>query len=258
MQYFDQIRDIVVESGQLVMHYFQKDIQIFCKPDGSLVTNVDIENEKFLHDKLLEIIPHAGVLGEESGCQSEELEYMWVIDPLDGTKNFIKGIPHFCISIALTFRGQPIVAAIYNPNNKQFYYAEKNFGTWINGIKKFIIQEQDFENKGIIVVVDEVQFQQIKSEQTYYGLFEHLHVSNRYFGSAGLDAAYGAAGHIDFILFEDIAWWDVAAGMLLIEEAGGYVSWEKNLGTKDCKGVFKAGHPLIYQQFLTIIDKQNL
>src|SRR3990167_8236187 len=138
MQYFDQLQDIMVRSGQLVMQYFRQEIQTFCKQDGSCVTNVDIENETFLKQELKKIVPQAGFIAEESGCQNDRCDYLWVIDPLDGTKNFIKGIPHFCISVALTLHGESVVAAIYNPVSKEFYYAEKGCGAWLNGIKKLV------------------------------------------------------------------------------------------------------------------------
>lgn len=256
MQYFDQIENIMVRSGQLVMQYFRQDLEVYCKIDGSLATNVDIENEIFLQQELLRIMPDAGIVAEESGAQNEDREYMWVIDPLDGTKNFIQGIPHFCICIALTFRGEPIVGAIYNPITKDLYYAEKGLGAWLNGKNKIAIQDQNFENTGVLVVVDDLQLKHIKLQQELESGCNNLQISNRYFGCAGLDSVYVAAGYLNFIVFENIAWWDVAAGMLLIEQAGGMVDWKIKSSKKSISGRFIAGHPSIFKQFYMIVDSK--
>lgn len=256
MQYFDQIEDVMVRSGQLVMHYFRQDVDIYCKADGSLATNVDIENEIFLQQELLRIMPDAGILAEESGVQNEDREYMWVIDPLDGTKNFIQGIPHFCICIALTFRGEPIVAAIYNPVTKDLYYAEKGLGTWLNGKHTIVIKDQNFENTGVLVVVEDHQLEHIKLQQELEIGCNKLQISNRYFGCAGLDSVYIAAGYLNFIVFKNIAWWDVAAGMLLIEQAGGIVDWQVKSCDKSKRGRFIAGHPSIFKQLYMIVDSK--
>lgn len=249
MQYFDQIQDVMIRSGQLVMQYFRHDINIVRKADGSLATNVDIENELFLKQELLKIMPQAGFIAEESGCENGQFDFIWVIDPLDGTKNFIKGIPYFCICIALTFRGNPIVGAIYNPVSKDFYYAEKGYGAWLNGMQKLKMQKNDVEIKDVVVVVDENQFQRMKLQQEAQSLSRRLQVSNRNFGSAGLETAYIAAGHIDYMVFENAPWWDVVAGTLLIQEAGGFVSWHTNSFDAMSKGTFVAGNPWVCKQF---------
>ena len=250
MQYFDRLQDVMARSGQLVMQYFRQEIQISCKQDGSLVTNVDIENEKFLKHELAAIMPQAGFMAEESGCENEQFDFMWVIDPLDGTKNFIKGIPYFCICVTLTLHGKPIVATIYNPITKELYYAEKGCGAWMNGTDKLEIQKKDFETTGIVVVVDENQLQRMKLQQEAQSLSRRVHISNRNFGSVGLETAYVAAGYIDGMVFENAPWWDVAAGMLLIQESGGFVSWHVNSVDTMTKGSFVAGHPWICQQYL--------
>jgi len=249
MRYFDQIQDVMIRSGQLIMQSFRQDIQVTRKPDGSLVTSVDIENELFLKKELTKIIPNSGFIAEESGLENELFDFIWVIDPLDGTRNFIKGIPHFCISVALTCKGVIIAAAIYNPIMKDLYYAEKDSGAWLNGIHKLIIQNKKFEIDGIITVIDDVDFTKIKSQLTVQKSFEKMHISNRYFGSVGLDTAYLAAGYVDYMVCENIAWWDIAAGKLLIEQAGSVTEWCKKQENTSQYGCFKAGNPKIYQCF---------
>src|SRR4051812_37456887 len=103
LQYFDQIQDVMRRSGKWLMHKFEsRDYQIFEKDTNtSLVTSVDLENERFLIQELQKIVPGTAILAEELGYQGEESNLTWVIDPLDGTRNFVKGIPLFCIMVSL-------------------------------------------------------------------------------------------------------------------------------------------------------------
>ncbi len=121
LQYFDQLQDVMIRSGQLIMQKFRTDYEIFEKDGGSIVTAVDLENELFLKAELAKIVPQAGFCAEESGLSDTQSDFMWVIDPLDGTRNFVKGIAHFCIMVALTYQGEPIVTAIYQPITKELY-----------------------------------------------------------------------------------------------------------------------------------------
>jgi len=254
MQYFDQLQDVMTKSGQLVMQYFRQELQVSCKQDGSLVTNVDIENEKFLRQELAIIKPDAGFIAEESGCKDDQCDYVWVIDPLDGTRNFVKGIPHFCIILALTFHEEPIVAAIYNPITKDFYYAEKDHGAWLN--RKKMMQSHIIENHGLVLVGDECKMTEIRSYIKNHQLFENMTISYRLCGSTGLDTAYVAAKSIDLIICNEKSWWDIAAGLLLIQEAGGIIHLVKNKGSRDKVKSFVAGNPLIFKQILTIVDSK--
>jgi myo-inositol-1(or 4)-monophosphatase len=242
MQYFAQLQDVMIRSGQLVMQYFHGNYDVFEKEHSSLVTTVDFENEKFLKSELVKIMPEAGFLAEESGVSGAESDYIWVIDALDGTRNFAKGIPHFCIMIALTYKNEPIVAAIYQPMTQELYYAEKGKGLWLNGITRIEFADRQIDSKGVIVICSDVDFQIMKLK-----LKENkIQISRRYFGSAGIDAIYLAAGNVDCIIFRNIAWWDVAAGMLLIEEAGSLIfHYEKSI-ENSVYGTLKAGNKLFF------------
>ena len=241
LQYFDQLQDVMMRSGQLVMQQFRGNYEIFEKQGYSLVTSVDLENEKFLKLELAKIVPGAGFLAEESGISQSASDLVWVIDPIDGTRNFVKGIPHFCIMVALTYKDEPIVAAIYQPATKEFYYAEKGKGLWLQG-KRIQSIDRSMVIKSAIVVCSSADFSQIKLK-----LKENkIQVSRRYFGSAGIDAIYLAVGNIDFVIFRDIAWWDVAAGMLLIQEAGGLICHYEKSAIKNKYGTLKAGNKLFF------------
>lgn len=253
MQYFDQLQDVMIRSGQLVMQGFFSDFTIFEKETESLAglkaqsskslfTNVDVGNEQFLKLELSKIVPQAGFCAEESGLSGEQSDWMWVIDPIDGTKNFIKGIPHFCIMVALTYKNEPIVAAIYQPVTKELYYAEKGKGFWLNGTQRIEFTDRLMQDKSALVVCDEADLQEIDLQ-----LKENkIQISRRYFGSAGIDAIYLATGNIDLVIFRNIAWWDIAAGMLLIHEAGGLVCHYEKSDEKIGFGTLKAGNKLFF------------
>lgn len=241
LQYFDQLRDIMVRSGQLVMQHFRGDYTVFEKKGYTVATSVDIENENFLKMELANIVPSAGFIAEESGISGLQSDLMWVIDPLDGTKNFIKGIPHFCIIVALTYCDEPIVAAIYQPCTQEFYYAEKGKGFWVSGNRLESV-DRSMKHNVALVHASHADVTSIKLK-----LKENkIQISKRYFGSAGMDAIYLAMGNIDFLVFQDIAWWDVAAGMLCIDQAGGLkYSYKKSLN-KVGYGSLRAGNPLLF------------
>ena len=244
LQYFDQLQDVMIRSGRLVMQYFGKDFQIFEKGHHSIVTAVDLENEQFLKDELAKIMPEAGFCAEESGLSGVQSDWIWVIDPLDGTKNFVKGIPHFCIMIALTYKDNPVLSAIYIPTTQQFYYAQEGKGAWLNGLR---IESIDRSMKSKIAIVDcsVVDVQKIKLK-----LKENkIQISRRCFGSAGVDAVYLAPGAIDLMIFRDVAWWDVAAGMLLIQQAGGLICNYQKSVKKMGHGTLQAGNKLFFDDF---------
>ena len=244
LQYFDQLHDVMIRSGRLVMHYFKTDIVIYKKNGGSIVTAVDYENEQFLKSELAKIMPQAGFCAEESGISGAISDWMWVIDPIDGTKNFVKGIPHFCIMVALAYKNNPVVSAIYVPALGDFYYAEQGKGAWYNGVR---IKFTDRSIKGDVALVDcsaeSMRTIRLKLKEN------NIQISRRYFGSAGIDAIYLATGSIDFIGFDDIAWWDVAAGMLLVDESGGLVCQYQQSVKKIGYGSLKAGNILFFDKF---------
>ncbi len=241
LKYYFQLQDIMMRSGRLVMNYFKADYAIFEKAKYSIVTAVDVENEAFLKKELALIMPQAGFCAEESGYDHNDSEWVWVIDPLDGTKNFVKGIPHFCIMVALTYKNETMVSAIYVPDLQEFYYAEKNHGAFCNGK---VIEFKNRSIKGGFAFVDcsldQVRDIRLKLKE------KEIQISRRYFGSAGIDAIYVATGSIDLIVFQDIAWWDVAAGMLLIQESGGLVCDYRKSEEKIGYGALKAGNKLFF------------
>lgn len=243
--YFEQIEDVMIRSGELVMQQFGADFEIIKKNGGSIVTTVDFENELFLKSELEKIVPQASFFAEESGKTGEQSDYVWVIDALDGTRNFIKKIPHFCIMIALTYKDEPILSAIYQPITKQLYYAEKGKGLWLDGQKVRFI-DRLVKTQAALVVCSQVDWQPIKLKFKQ----KNIQISRRYFGSAGIDALFLVNGSIDYVIFSSIHWWDVAPGMLIIAEAGGLIYKYKKSLIEDDLGAFQAGNQLFFSCFV--------
>lgn len=216
-----KVEPIVRKAGEILLSYFQK--QLVWKDKGShgFVTEADLAVEDFLIKSLELLIPGVDFFAEESGERNNGSDYCWVIDPLDGTTNFAYGLPYFCISVALTYKQKPVFGMIYQPLLDELFYAERAKGAFLNGQRIKIAESRPMEKTLLMVgfpyskgeeFVHVLQYLEKISKQTY--AFRHL-------GAIALDLAYTACGRSDGIFFEGLGWWDVAAGTILIQEAGG-------------------------------------
>jgi myo-inositol-1(or 4)-monophosphatase len=219
------VEKIIKKAGQIQLSYFKKALSLDRreKNGAGFVTQADLETEKFLIQELGKLMPGADFYAEESGVSGNG-EYRWVIDPLDGTTNFAHGLPHFCISIALTHNDDVIFGMIYQPVLNELFWAEKGQGAWLNGTK-IAVSSQDSLSKSFLVIV--IPYSGFKQGEEFARLLWSIvpgAYSFRYLGAAALDLAYVACGRFDGICFAGLAWWDFAAGQLLIKEAGGCVT----------------------------------
>ncbi len=223
MNYVDAMLITVQKAGDLVLSHFRSDMKVAIKHDGSMVTEVDLACELLLKRELSAIIPGSGFMAEESGIEPGN-EYTWVIDPIDGTKNFERGLPYFCISVALMHHANIIVAVTYAPALKDLFYAQAGSGAWLNGIK-LSLQDKHWKQCGVVVAVGSGYVAQIDRLCKIKASCKEIcgPVSFRVGGAAALDLAYVAAGMFDVAIFENLKWWDAAAGILLIQEAGGLI-----------------------------------
>ena len=185
-------------------------LQVSKKGPRDFVTKTDKHVEKILIEELSKIKKNYSFLSEEVGAiENKDKENIWIIDPIDGTTNFLHGIPHFAICIALESKKEIISGLIFDPIKDEMFYAEKNKGAYLNN------QRLRVSNKNSI---DECLF-----SSNHEGVkFSNLNM--RYSGCAALDLAYVASGRLDGFFHNKINIWDVAAGALLVEEAGGIVN----------------------------------
>ncbi len=203
---------------------------------------------KLIHERH----PEHAILAEESGGIAETRDYLWVIDPLDGTKNYIHGFPVFAVSIALQFKNELQVGVVFNPVRDELFYAEKGKGAFLNDAPINVSATADFSQ---CLLATGFPFRAKHLTEPYLAIFKELfyQVSDfRRAGAAAIDLAYVACGRLDGFWELTLNPWDIAAGILLIEEAGGKVTdlWDGNTYLK--KGHIVASNGLIHEQITEI------
>ena len=194
-----------------------ENLQVSVKGPLDFVTNTDIKVEKILIEELTKSKKNFTILSEESGViKNKDVKNIWIIDPIDGTTNFLHGIPHFAISIALQSNNEIVSGLIFDPIKNEMFYAEKNNGAYLNNKRIRVSKKKDL-NKCLFA--------------TNGKKYKNTNLHNRKSGSAALDMAYVAAGRYDGYFQENLNLWDIAAGIILVKEAGGMlneVNLEKN------------------------------
>ena len=216
-----------------------ENLQVSKKGPKDFVTNSDKKTEKVLINELTKNKKKYSILSEEIGfIKNDDNDYVWVIDPIDGTTNFLHGIPHFCISIGLKFKDEIISGIIFDPIKNEIFYAEKNQGAYFNNHRIRVSKRKN---------LDECLFATNKN-----GL-SSADLNARIFGSAALDLAYVASGRIDGYFQNGLNLWDIAAGTLIVKEAGGIVNNYDLEKTKNIKVV--ASSEYINQKMLKRLNK---
>ncbi len=191
-----------------------------------IVTNVDVEVEKIVKKSVLSAFPDDSILGEETGTteSSASDRRLWVIDPIDGTTNFSKGIPHSCVSIAVVEENEPRIAVVYDPFMGELFEATKGYGAKMNGDEIHVSNISDLEqaviNTGYQYSAEKMREKVLKDYEAFFGKVQAIRV----FGSAVLDQCYVAIGRIDAFWEYSLKPWDVAAGSLIAKEAGAVVT----------------------------------
>ena len=185
-------------------------LQVSVKGPSNFVTNADTKAEKIIIEELMKAKKNYSIISEEDGSKiNSDSENVWIIDPIDGTSNFLHGIPHFAISIALKSNNEIISGLIYDPIKDEMFYAEKNSGAFFNNQRIKVSKKKEIEN---------CLFATGGKEKVILDLI------TRKTGSAALDMAYVAAGRYDGYFQNNLNLWDVAAGIIIIKEAGGIVN----------------------------------
>ncbi len=220
--YVNTAVDAARKAGRLIMRSFDnlETLQISAKSQNEFVTQVDHASENLIIETLRKAYPDHAFYGEESG-RSGQANMIWIIDPLDGTTNFIHGFPQFSISIAAVYKGKPEHGVIYDPLKDELFTASRGQGAQLNH-KRIRVSERHQINEALLGTgfpYDDMRFL-----EAYLNLFKTicpLAAGIRRAGSAALDLAYVAAGRLDGFWECNLKPWDVAAGSLLIKEAGG-------------------------------------
>jgi myo-inositol-1(or 4)-monophosphatase len=231
-------------------------LQVTEKNHNDFVTEVDQAAERAIIEVLKGAYPDHAILAEESGASAnlhDEQENVWIIDPLDGTTNFIHGFPQYCVSIALQQRGQITQAVVYDPTRNDLFTASKGAGAFLND-KRIRVTKRDKIADGLIGTG--FPYTDLSALEEYMQMFRIMTEKTaglRRPGAAALDLAYVAAGRLDGFFEKKLKPWDIAAGSLLITEAGGIVGTFAGESDYLYKGDVIAGNPKIFSQMVNLL-----
>ena len=186
-----------------------ENLQVSKKGPKDFVTNADIKTEKIIIEELKKARPNYSIISEENGVEkNKDDSNFWIIDPIDGTTNFLHGVPHFAISIALQSNNEIVCGLIYDPIKDELFYGEKNHGAYFNNQRIRVSKKRE---------IDECLFAVGKGKYNPDLIYRRS-------GSAALDLAYVASGRFDGYFQNNLNLWDVAAGIIIVKEAGGIVN----------------------------------
>jgi myo-inositol-1(or 4)-monophosphatase len=219
--------EAVVRAGEVQLSRFGTDVRVDKKGTIDLVTEIDLQIEREFRRMVSERFDDHVVLGEEfesQGDREAESRYCWVFDPVDGTTNYAHGLPIFCSSLALEIDGELAVGAVYDPTRRELFTAERGQGAWLNG-RPLRVSSADALIDSLLVTGFHYEIQRDPEELVrLFGEFIARARAVRRLGSAALDLCYVAAGRFDGYWESKIQPWDVAAGALIVAEAGGRVT----------------------------------
>lgn len=242
------------EAGQILLEKFGRKINISLKGDINLVTEADLASEKLIIERIKSYYPKHSILAEESGnaVVSGDSSWKWIIDPLDGTTNFAHGYPCFCVTLALEHEGKIVLGVTFDPTRNELFAAERGQGATLNN-KPIRVSETEKLSDALLVTGFPYNFKE--KENFARSLTNFLLQSRgvRRDGSAAIDMAYVACGRFDGFWEEGLNPWDVAAGILLIEEAGGRVSYYDGSPFSIYSPPICASNGLIHEEMLQVL-----
>jgi len=234
-------RGLVRDFGEI------ENLQVSKKGPGDFVSNADKKAEKTLVAELSKARPRFGFLLEEGGeIEGADTSNRWIIDPLDGTSNFLHGIPHFSISIALERDGEPAAGVVYEPVSDQMFVAEKGQGAYLNNRRLRVSARKDLQES---LFATGIPFAGKSGHDRYLQQLKAVMAVSagvRRFGSAALDLAYVAAGRYEGFWEMGLFPWDIAAGIVLVREAGGFVTDLKGGNEMMASGGIIAANDLLH------------
>jgi len=217
------MQSIAREAGALLMEYFDKHIKIEYKGDADLVTAADRKSEALIRERIRAQWPDHDVLGEEEGLRDTGSEYRWYVDPLDGTTNFAHGYPVFCVSMALEHKSEMIAGLCFDPTRNEMFTAEKGKGAFLNGAPIHVSKIAKLSESLVATGFPSHKRHKNPNIYFYHQITLRTHGVRRA-GSAALDLCSVACGRFDGFWEFNLNPWDTAAGVLMVEEAGGQVS----------------------------------
>jgi myo-inositol-1(or 4)-monophosphatase len=248
-------------AGRSLVKDFREveNLQVSSKGPGDFVSKADREAERMIKEDLMGARPTYGWLGEETGASAgADPTRRWIVDPLDGTTNFLHGLPHWAVSIALEHKGEIVSAVVFDAAKDEMFWAEKGSGAWLNDSRRIRASGRRSMIEGIFATG--IPF---AAKKTLPAMLQDLArlmpavAGVRRWGAASLDLAYVAAGRFDGYWERELNAWDVAAGILLVREAGGMVTGLRDGQNPLEDGALIAGNDGLFEPFRKIIRNEG-
>ncbi len=241
------------KAGEVIVPYFQSvGLAREMKDDKSFVTKADCEAEEIIIKIIKEKFPDHSILAEESGEEKTASPYQWIIDPLDGTANFLNGIPFFAVSIGVYKNGIPEAAAVYNPVTREFFSAAKGRGAFFNGTK--VVVSKQTAGEGLVTFgLSKLMADREHFTKVFVGL-EKVFNKRRHLGVTALEMSYIARGGIEATVSFGSKIWDHAAGAVILLEAGGTITDFSGAPWKIGETHFVASNGVSHGALLTVVQ----
>jgi len=220
----DTAISVAQSAGKLLLSYSKRSVKIESKGQGNFVSEADKASEKFIIEKLLAKFPCSSVLAEEGGSIEGNTPLKWIIDPLDGTTNFLHGYPHYAVSIAASWNDILFAGVVYHPSLDETFSAGLGRGAFLNGQKISVSSNRRIPESLLVTGFSYDTGDKLRRSMKMFQAFQDNGQTLRRTGSAALDLAYVAAGRFDGFWETGLFPWDCSAGILMIQEAGGMVS----------------------------------
>ena len=246
-------KSLIRDFGEL------ENLQVASKSPGDFVSSADRRTESIIIDELQKAHKDFGIITEEAGIiNKSNISNRWIIDPIDGTMNFLNGIPQFAISIGYEENEEVKCGAIFNPISNEMFFAEKGNGAFLNNTRIRVSKKKNIKD-AIIVTGGPNQSSKIKDK-----IFdEYINVSNkvsnvRKLGSAALDMAWVACGRFDGYWQRELNYWDIAAGIIILKEAGGFIDFFEQDANVPLKKNILASNSNIHEELRDLINKKDI
>ena len=236
-----------------------ENLQVSSKAPGDFVSSADKRTEKILINEFQKAYPEHGIITEENGIiNKSNKNNRWIIDPIDGTMNFLNGVPQFAISIGYEENQEIKCGVIFNPITNEMFIAEKGSGAFLNNSRIRVSNKKNLQDS-LLVTGGPKQSSKIKDKIFNEYISVSKKVSNgRKFGSASLDLAYVASGRFDGYWQRELNYWDVAAGIIIVKEAGGFVDFFEENNNSDLKRNIIATNSIIHNELRELIIKKDI
>jgi myo-inositol-1(or 4)-monophosphatase len=241
------------EAGAILQEHSAREFEVTNKGRINLVTEADHASEAHIKKLILDRYPDHQILAEESGAHTAQSDYIWIIDPLDGTTNFAHGIPCYAVSIGIEHRGEMLAGVIYDPSRDEMYTAERGAGSFLNGtrisVSKVTNVEQALLVSGFPYDVREMMKAYLPAWEAFLARAQGV----RRLGAAAIDMCYVACGRFDGFWEFGLNPWDTAAGWLLIEEAGGKVTQSDGTPFRNSEADLLSSNGHIHDEMMEIL-----